>query len=123
MPLQLVERAVPARLVAAAGLRVVQARMGENKFGAVRNGSQLDLNARLTRVLAGSPAPCHRQALGPRNLQILAAAFVLAAIELAEADPEAAANPHVGLGQQHRAGVGSPPMTYTFRRGESIEDN
>ena len=41
MTFQLVERPVPAFLVAAAGLLVVQARMGEGELGAFGNGAKI----------------------------------------------------------------------------------
>src|SRR6202048_363234 len=101
MTFQLVKRPVPAFLVAAAGLLVVQTRMGEGEFGAFGNGAKIDLDERLTRILAARPAPAHRQPLRSYDLEIFAAALMLAAIEHSEADPEATADAHIGLGQQH----------------------
>src|SRR5271169_4507532 len=95
--------------------------MGEGELGALGDYAKVDLDKRLAGILIARPAPAHRQPLRPDNLAIFAAAFMLAAIEHAEADPEAAADAHIGLRQQHRAGVGSPPASDAFRRGERIE--
>src|SRR6516162_6828788 len=100
MTFQLVERAVPAGLVAAAGLLVVQARMGESELCPVGDSAEIDLDERLAGILAARPAPAHRQPVGPHDLEIFAAAFMLAAVEHAEADPIAAADAQVGLHQQ-----------------------
>src|SRR6516165_6798909 len=98
MTFQLVERTVPAGLVAAAGLLVVQARMGEGELGAFGDGAKIDLDERLAGILAARPAPAHRQPIGSDDLQIFAAALMLSAVEHAEAYPIAAADPHIGRG-------------------------
>src|SRR6266404_6848206 len=123
MTFQLVERPVPALLVAATGLLVVQARMGEDELGAFGNGAKIDLDERLAGILAAHPAPAHRQSLRSHDLEIFAAALMLAAVEHAEPDPEAAADAHIGLGQQHLAAVGTPPAGDALRRGERVEDD
>ena|SRR6516164_5165674 len=100
MTYQLVERPAPAGLVAAAGLLVVQARMGEGELGAFANGAKIDLDERFAGILlAARPAPAHRQPLWPYDLEIFAAALMLGAVQHAEADPIAAAGAHIGLGQ------------------------
>src|SRR5260221_3754023 len=123
MTFQLVERPVPAFLVAAGGLLVVRAGRGEGELGAFGNGAKIDLDERLAGIVAAQPAPAHRQPLRPCDLAIFAAAFVLAAVEHAEADPEAAADAQIGLGQQHRAAIGTPPAGNALRRGERVEDD
>src|SRR3984893_2258930 len=124
MTLQLVERAVPAFLVAAAGLFVKEPRMGEGELGASGNGAKIDLDERLAGILLPTrPAPAHRQPLGSRDLEIFAAALMLAAAEHAKADPVAAADSRIGLGQQHRAVVGAPPAGDALRCGERVEDD
>src|SRR5258708_39035171 len=123
MTFQLVERPVPAFLVAAAGLLVVQARMGKGELGAFGNGAKIDLDERFAGILAAQPAPAHRQPLRSYDLEIFAAALMLAAVERAEADPEAAADAGIGLGQQHRAAVGTPPAGDALGRGERVEDD
>src|SRR6516162_5760488 len=123
MTFQLVERAVPAGLVAAAGLLVVQARMGESELCPVGDSAEIDLDERLAGILAARPAPAHRQPVGPHDLEIFAAAFMLAAVEHAEADPIAAADAQVGLGQQYRAVVGAPPASNALRSRKRVEDD
>src|SRR5438270_137709 len=123
MTFQLVERPAPACLVAAAGLLVAQPRMGEGELGALGNGAQVDLDARLAGILAARPAPAHRQPARSFDLEIFAAALVLTAVEHAEAHAEAAADARVGLGEQHRAVIGPPPAGDTLRRGERVEDD
>src|SRR6516225_9075249 len=98
MTLQLIEGAIPAGLVAAAGLLVLQARMGKGEFGAFGDGAKIDLDERLAGILATCPPPTHRQPLGPHDLEIFAAALMLGAVEHPEADTIAAADPHIGLG-------------------------
>src|SRR5215203_4912564 len=111
MAFQLVERPVPALLVAAASVLVVQARMGEREFGALGNGAKPDLDKRLAGILdTACPAPAHAQPFGLHDLDIFAAARMLAAIEHAEADPEAATDLGVNLRDQHGAAVGAPPV-------------
>src|SRR6266446_4660532 len=123
MTFQLVQRPVPTGFVAAAGLLVVQTRMGEGELGAFGNGAKIDLDERLAGILAAHPAPAHRQPLRSYDLEIFAAALMLAAVEHAEADPEAAADARIGLGQQHRAAVRTPPAGDALRRGERVEDD
>src|SRR5260370_39673637 len=123
MPFELVECPVPAPLVAAPGLLVAQTRMGEGELGAFGNGAKIDLDARLAGILAADPTPAHRQPLRSYDLEIFAAALVLAAVEHAAADPEAAADAHIGLCQQHRAAVGTPPAGDALRRSERVEDD
>src|ERR1700732_5512254 len=104
--------------MAAPAFLVVQTRMGEGQLGAVRNGAQTHFNALLAGILAVGPPPAHRQPLGPDDLEILPTAFMLAAVEHAEADPKAAADTRVGLGQQHRAVVWPPPASDALGRGQ-----
>src|SRR5437879_595529 len=105
MPLQLVERTVPALLVAPARVLVVQARMHESQLRALGSGAKIDLDQRFAGIFTAFPSPAHGQAFRPYDLEIFAAALVLAAVERAEADPETPADAHIGLGQQHGAGV------------------
>src|SRR5258708_36321735 len=124
MAFQLVERSVPAFLVAAAALLVVQARMSECEFGPLGNGAKPDLDKRLAGIFdAARPAPAHAQPLGLHDFEIFAAALMLAAVEHAEADPEAAADPRLGLRHEHGAAVGAPPAGDAVRRGERVEDD
>src|SRR5215510_11511338 len=110
MAFQLVERSVPAFLVAAATLLVVQARMSECEFGPLGNGAKPDLDKRLAGIFgAARPAPTHAQPLGLHDFEIFTAALMLASIEHAEAYPEAAPNLRVGLRHKHGAAVGAPP--------------
>src|SRR5882724_3201675 len=114
-PFQLVERSVPALLVAAAALLVAQARMRECQFGSLGNGTKPDLDKRLAGILgAARPAPTHAQPLGFHDFEIFAAALMLASIEHAEAYPEAATNLRVGLRHKHGAAVGAPPAGNAF---------
>src|SRR6516165_10205975 len=115
MTFQLVECPVPAGLVAASGRLVMQARMGEGELGAFGDGTEIDLDQRQAGILAARPAPTHRQPLRPHDFAIFAAALVLAAVEHAKADPVAATDAQIGLGQQYRAVVGTPPAGYTLR--------
>jgi hypothetical protein len=72
----------------------------KGQLGAFGDGAKPDLDERLAGILHPTgPAPAHRQALGSHDLEIFAAAFVLAAVEHAEANPVAAADARVGLGQ------------------------
>src|SRR4051794_8031599 len=108
MTFQLVEGPGPALFVAAAGRLVLQARMGERQFSAISGRTKIDLDAGFAGVVAAfDPAPGHRQPLRSYDLQILAGAFMVAAVEHAETDPKAATDPDIGLGQQDRAGVGT----------------
>src|SRR4051812_5320538 len=121
---QLVERAVPALLVAVAAVLVVQARMGECELGPLGHGAKPDLDQRLAGILdAAGPAPAHAQPLGLHDFEIFAAGLMLASIEHAETYPEAATNLRVALRHQHGAVVRTPPAGDAFRRGERIEDD
>jgi hypothetical protein len=123
MSLQFVERSVPALFVASARGLVAQTRMSEGQFGALGRRAQIDLDQRFAGILAALPSPAHCQAFGSYDLEIFAAALVLAAIERAEADSEAPADAHVGLGQQHGAGIRAPPAGNAVRRRERVEDD
>jgi hypothetical protein len=48
---------------------------------------------------------------------------MLSAVEHAKANPEAAADAHIGLSQQHRAGIRTPPACDTVRRRQGVEDD
>src|SRR4029077_6393159 len=123
MAFQLVERSVPAFLVAAATRLVVQARMRECELGPLGNGAKPDLDKRLAGIFgAARPAPTHAQPLGLHDFEIFTAALMLASIEHAEASPEAATNLRVGFRHKHGAAVGAPPAGDAFRCGERIED-
>src|SRR5437016_14182775 len=98
MPHELVQRAIPASLVTEAGLFAEEGRMREGELGALRCRVQVDLHPRLIGVLlAAQPAPAHDQALGSADLEVLAGALMLAAVEHPEPHPEAPADAHVGL--------------------------
>src|SRR6266478_6340941 len=98
--------------------------MGEGEFGAFGNRAKLDLDERLAGILLpASPAPAHRQPLGPHDLEVFAAALVLAAVEHPKADAVTTADPQIRLSQQHRAVVGTPPAGDALRRGERVEDD
>src|SRR4030095_14626374 len=78
MAFQLVERPVPALLVAAASLLVAQARMCEREFGPLVNGTKPDLDKRLAGIFdAARPAPTHAQPFGLHDLEIFAATLML----------------------------------------------
>ena len=124
MAFQLVERSVPALLMAAARLLVAQARMCEREFGPLDNGAKPDLDKRLAGIFdAARPVPTHAQPFGLHDLEIFAATLMLATIEHAEAYPEAATNAEVSLRHKHGAAVGAPPAGDSLGRGERIEDN
>src|SRR5882724_2288853 len=123
MSLQLVERTVPALLVASARVLVAQTRMSESELGTFGRRAKVDLDQRFIRILTALPSPAHCQAFRSYDLEIFAAALVLAAVEHAEADPEAPADAHVGLGQQHGAGVRAPPAGNAVGRRECVEDD
>src|SRR5580698_2242162 len=121
---QLIEGAVPAFPVTAAALVIVQPGMGDGQFRAFGDGAKIELDQGLTGIFhPAKPAPAHGETLGPCDLDILAVAFMFAAVELAEAHPEKAANPQVGLGQENRTGVGTPPTAHSLRRGQRVKDN
>src|ERR1700688_5004336 len=62
MAFQPVECSIPAFLVAAATLLVMQARMHEREFGPLGNGAKPDLDKRLAGIFRTSrPAPTHAQ--------------------------------------------------------------
>src|SRR5258706_2873257 len=85
MAFQLVERSVPAFLVAAAALLVVQSRMSECEFGPLGNGAKPDLDKRLAGIFgAAPPAPTHAPPLWPHHFGICAAALMPASIEHTE---------------------------------------
>ena len=56
-------------------------------------------------------------------LVIVSVALVLAAVEHAKADPETAPDTQIGLGQQHRPVVGTPPAGDALRRGKRVKDD
>src|SRR5260221_3231625 len=124
MAVQLVERSGPAFLVFAATLLVAQARMCECELGPLGNGAKPDLDKRLAGIFdAARPAPTHAHPLRLHDLEIFAAALMLGSVEHAEAYPEAATNPRLGLRHKHRAAVWAPPAGDAFRCGERIEDD
>src|SRR5262245_23191290 len=87
MPFELVECAAPPFLMAATGLLAMQPRMSERQLGAFGNGAKIELQERLTGILAIRPAPAHRQPPRLNDLEIFAAALMLAAVKHAEANP------------------------------------
>src|SRR5947207_15813773 len=102
MAFQLVERSVPALFVAAASLLVAQARMCEREFGPLGNGAKPDLDKRLAGIFgAARPTPTHAQPFGFHDLEIFAAAFMLASIEHAEAYAKSTTNLEVSLPHTH----------------------
>src|SRR5258708_36840187 len=98
MPLQLVERAVPALLMASARVLVAHTRMREGEFGAFGRRAKVDLDQRFAGTLAPLPSPAHCQAFWSSDLKILAAALMLAAVGHAKAHPDAPPDAHFGLG-------------------------
>src|SRR5262245_45484092 len=124
MAFQLVERSIPALLVAAASLLVVQARMCEREFGPLGNGAKPDLDQRLAGIFdTARPAPTHAQPFGPHDLEIFAATLMLASIEHAEAHSEAATNLRDRLRHKHGPIVGAKPAGDSLGCAERIEDN
>src|SRR5262249_26281640 len=124
MAFQLVESSGPAVLVSATDLVVVQARVGEGELGPVSDGAEPELDKRLAGILdTARPAPRHDQPLGFHDVDIFAAALVLAAIEHTEAYPEAAANLRVDLRREHGTGIRSPPIRDAFNCSEGVEDD
>src|SRR5471032_256609 len=95
MPNQLVERAVPALLVAGPRRLGLEARMSEGELRPSINRSQVDLDTRLFARFLGlaapGPTPAHDQTSGLDDFDILAAALMLGAVEHPEPHPEAAA--------------------------------
>ena len=105
---QLVERSVPALLVAQAGLLVVQARMCEREFGSLDNGAKPDLDKRLAGIFdAACPTPTHAQPFRFQDLEIFAGTLMLAAIEHAKAhfelEEQLMAQHHYPKSDQHKA--------------------
>ena len=89
MILQLIERSAPSFLMAATALFVKQPRMGEGQLCALGNGTKVERDPRLAGVFCSAkPSPAHHQTFRPHDLDIFAAAFMFAGIELAEAHPE-----------------------------------
>ena len=76
--------------------------MGEGQLGADVDRPEADLDPRLLAMLLGlsaiGPGPAHHDLLGPNDLDICASAFAFVTIEHAEADPEGATDPDIGLG-------------------------
>src|SRR5579862_5558203 len=123
MCFQLIERAGPASFVASARLLVMQQRMGQGEFGTLCNGFERDLDPRLARVFhAAFPAPAQDDALRPQNLEKLAAAFVLGAVEHPETHPIAAPDARIGFRHEHGPRVWPPPVCDTFGRGDRVKD-
>src|ERR1700721_2653336 len=93
MPHQLVERTVPALLVAVSRRLGLQARMREGELRPRIDRPQVDLDMRLFagfhRLPAVGPTPAHGQTGGFDDLGILAAALMLTAVEHPEPHPEA----------------------------------
>src|SRR4030081_85455 len=122
MSLQLIECAVPAFLVASARVLAVQARMRESELGAFGDDAKIDLDERFAGIFTAFPPPAHCQSFRSYDLEIFAAALMLAAVERAKADSEAPTDARIGLGQQHGAGVRTPPAGDAVGRRERIED-
>jgi hypothetical protein len=94
--LQFVECPVPAFFVAAASFLVVQARMGEGQLSTFGDGAKLDLDERLAGILHPT---CPTPAAPVLQLRDICRCLLLAAVEHAEANPVAATDARVGLGQ------------------------
>src|SRR5579859_2655105 len=119
---QLLESARPSFFMGPAGLLVMQTRMSKRHLGASGNLLERDLDARLFRVLlAAFPAPTHHHPFGPYDIEVFAAAFMLGAVEQAEAHTIAAALARIGLRDQHRPGIRTPPTRDAFRGRDRIE--
>src|SRR6267154_1021005 len=97
--------------------------MSEDEFRAIGGRAKVDLDQGFAGILAALPAPAHGQAFSSHDLEIFPAALMLGAIESAEANPEAPADAHIGLGQQHRAVVRAPPAGNALGRRERVEDD
>src|SRR6267378_6645923 len=97
--------------------------MSEGEFRAFGGCAKIDLDQRFAGILAALPSPAHGQAFRSHDLEIFAAALVLGTVESAEADSEAPADAHIGLGQQHRAVVRAPPASNALGRRERVEDD
>src|SRR3954469_23027876 len=127
MSYQLVERAVPALLVAGSRRLGLQTRMGEGEFGPSIDRPPIDLDTRLPASFLGlasaGPAPAHDQTDGLIDFEILAAALVLAAVKHPEPHPEATAHTDIGFGKEYRSVVGAPPAGDTVRHRQGIEDD
>src|ERR1700722_5421464 len=105
MSYQLVERAGPALLVARPRRLGLQTRMRGGELGPGIDRSQLDFDPRFLASFLGiarmGPTPAHDQTGGLVDFDILAAAFMLAAVKHPEPDAEAAAHTDIGFGVQH----------------------
>src|ERR1700746_863485 len=125
MPCQLVERAGPTTLVAAARGFSAQSRMRESELGANADRAQIDLDLRHGAGLLGRaarrPLPTHDDAPRRVELEEFARTLLLAAVEHPETNPEATADASLGLGMQHRAGVRPPPVTDALGSGDRLE--
>src|SRR5258708_15770292 len=96
--------------------------MGESKFGALGNGLERDFDPRLARVFhAARPAPAHDDPIRPDELEKFAAALVLTRVEQTKPHTITAANTRIDLRDQHRTGVGAPPMRDALGRCDGIE--
>src|SRR5882757_7414904 len=96
--------------------------MGERDLGALGNGLERDLDARLVGVfLAAFPAPTHHHPFGPHDIEVFAAAFVLRAVEQTETYAIAAALARIGFRDQHRPGIRPPPLRDAFRGRDRVE--
>src|SRR3981189_2319580 len=109
MSLQFIEGAIPTLLVAPARVFVVQARMGERQFGACGDHAKIDLDKPFPWIIPALPSPTHCQGFRFYDLEIFAAALVLAAVECAETNPETPADARIGLGQKHGTALRTPP--------------
>src|SRR5205823_10297532 len=88
------------------------------------NRAKRDVDARLVGVFgAAGPAPAHAEALGLGDLEIGAAALMLAAVQHAKADAKAAADARIGFRHEDRPIVRSPPAGDAIRRRKRIEDD
>src|ERR1022692_5154188 len=124
MCFQLVERTGPSLPMGTAGLFVMQERVSECYLRSFGNDLQHNLHARLIRILnAAFPAPAHHQPLRAYHLEIFAAAFVLRAVERTETHAIAAALARIRLRDQHRTGIGAPPLRDAFRGRHRVEND
>ncbi len=106
---ELVERAVPAPLVAVAGRLVEELLVDQGQQRAV--AVRLDENGDQRLAFRhGPPRPGELQLLVRDDLLIDAADVVLLAVFGVEHDMEAAADAHVGLRLGHRTLIGSEPV-------------
>src|ERR1700691_68541 len=108
--------------MAPARLLILQKRMRERDLGALGNGLERDLDARLVRVFfAALPTPAHYDPFGSYDIEKFAAAFVLAAVEFAEAHAVAATLARIGFRNQHRPRIRTPPLRNTLRSRHRVE--